>query len=92
MHGEVMTASIYLSRYTDKYYGQWVLMEIPFRNLDDLWKRELELVPQHLRHQTLALLHKPERWKSEAAIRVDLELEAFREHHVRNIVAMLFAN
>ena len=29
---------------------------------------------------------------NEAAIRADLELEAFREHHIRNITAMLFAN
>ena len=87
-----MTASIYLSRYNDKYYGQWVLMHVPFRNLDDLWRKELELVPDHLWYQTLALLHRPEHWRNPAAVREELELEAFREHHVRNILAMLAAN
>ncbi|CAE7763064.1 unnamed protein product, partial [Symbiodinium necroappetens] len=52
----------------------------------------LELVPHHLYYQTLALLLRPDHWTSEEAIRAELELEAFREHHVRNILAMLFAN
>ena len=41
---------------------------------------------------TLALLHRAEHWRSPDAIRADLELEAFREHHVRNILAMISAN
>ena len=90
--GQVAVASIYLSRYNDRYYGQWVLMHVPFRDLEELRRPELDLVPDHLCYQALALLHRPDHWTSEAAIRAELELEAFREHHVRNIVAMLFAN
>ena len=90
--GEVAVAAIYLSRYNDRYYGQWVLMNVPFRSLEDLYRPELELVPPHLYYQTLALLLRPDHWTSEDAIRAELELEAFREHHVRNILAMLFAN
>ena len=59
---------------------------------EELRRPELDLVPDHLYYQALALLHRPDHWTSEAAIRAELELEAFREHHVRNIVAMLFAN
>jgi hypothetical protein len=91
-NGETMTASMYLSRYNDKYCGQWVLMNIPFRNLDDLWRDELNLVPDHLRYQALALLHRPAFWREPAAIRADLELQAFREHHIRNVLARLEAN
>ena len=90
--GQVAVASIYLSRYNDRYYGQWVLMNVPFKSMEDLKRPELDLVPDHLYYQTLAFLHRPEHWTNEAAIRQELELEAFREHHVRNIVAMLFAN
>ena len=89
--GQVAVASIYLSRYNDRYYGQWVLMHVPFRDLE-LRRPELDLVPDHLYYQAVALLHRPDHWTSEAAIRAELELEAFREHHIRNIVAMLFAN
>ena len=92
LRGDVALAAIYLSRYNDRFYGQWVLMNVPFRSLDDLYRPELELVPPHLYYQTLALLLRPDHWTSEEAIRAELELEAFREHHVRNILAMLFAN
>ena len=90
--GQVAVAAIYLSRYNDRYYGQWVLMNVPFKNIQDLKRPELDLVPDHLYYQALAFLHRPEHWTNEAAIREELELEAFREHHIRNIVAMLFAN
>ena len=46
--GEVAVAAIYLSRCNDRYYGQWVLMNVPFRSLDDLFRPELELVPPRL--------------------------------------------
>ena len=29
--GQVMIANIVLSRYKDEYYGQWVLLNVPFR-------------------------------------------------------------
>ena len=90
--GEVMTASIYLSRYNDKYYGQRTLMSVPLARLEDVWDDRLDLVPSHLRYQALALLAAPSHWRDPAAIRAELELEAFREHHVRDILAMLSAN
>ena len=90
--GQVAIATLLLSRYNDKYYGQWVLLCVPFRSLDEHYRPELEKVPPHLYYQTLALLHRPDHWRNEAAIRADLELEGFREHHIRNIIAMLVAN
>ncbi len=90
--GQVMLAAMYLSRYNDKYYGQRVLMTHPFRKMEELARPELDLVPPHLYYQTMAFLVQKEHWTNETAIRADLELEAFREHHIRNITAMLFAN
>ena len=87
MRGEVAIAAMYLSRYTDRYYGQWVLMKVPFQH-----DPRLDLVPDHLYYQAMALHHRPEHWQSEASVRAELELEAFREYHVRNIWAMLQAN
>ena len=52
----------------------------------------LEKVPAHLYHQAMVYLLRPGHWTSAANIRAELELEAFREHHIRNITAMLFAN
>ena len=90
--GEVAVAASYLSRYSDRFYGQWVLMNVPFCSLQDFLLPELDLVPDHLYYQTMALLQAPDHWLSEEAIRAELELEAFREYHTRNILAMLEGN
>ena len=67
-------------------------MNHPFNHLDDLWFAELDLVPDHLYYQALAFRHCPEHWLNEANVRRELELESFREHHIRNIWAMLHAS
>ena len=91
--GEVMVAAMFLSRYNDKYYGQWLVMNVPFKDFDtEMQRPELALVPDHLYYQTLAYLTRPDHWTNPAKIREELELEAFREYHIRNILAMLEAN
>ena len=91
-YGEVALAALYLSRYNDRYYGQWVLMNVPFRSLEDLKPEGLDKVPDHLYYQTMAFLLRKEHWENPAAVRAELELQAFREYHVKNILAMLSAN
>ena len=49
--GEVLVALVMNSRFSDKYYKQWVLLHVPFRDLDqDLWKVERHLVPENAPH------------------------------------------
>ena len=68
--GEVALAALYLSRYNDRFYGQWVVMNVPFRDVEhDLKKPDLDKVPDHLYFQALAMLHCPEHWRNPAAIR-----------------------
>lgn len=81
-----------LSRSSNEYYGQWTLLNFPFRSMDELKPKGLEKVPAHLYHQAIVYLLRPGHWTSAANIRAELDLEAFREHHIRNITAMLFAN
>ena len=90
--GDVLTASIYLSRYNDEFHGQWIIMNIPFRSLDELWVDEIDLVPDYMKYLALALSLKPEHWNNDAAIRADLELHAFKEFHIRNIINKIRAN
>ena len=87
--GNVMIAATSLSRYGDRYYGQWTLLHVPFRSLDGLRLPELDKIPDHLYHQALAVLHRPGFWRDAAAVRRDLELQAFRQHHVDNILSLL---
>jgi hypothetical protein len=63
---ETLIAASYLSKYNDEYYGQWLVMNRPFKSLDDFWRPELEKVPDHLYYQTMAYLHNPEYWCDEA--------------------------
>ena len=91
-YGEVALAALYLSRYNDRYYGQWVVMNVPFRSLEDLKPEGLDKVPDHLYYQAMAFLLRREHWENPAAVRAELELQAFREYHVKNILAMLSAN
>ena len=92
LRGETLIAAVYLSRYNDEYYGQWVLMNRPFQNMDEMWREEMNLVPDHLYYQTMAYLLCPETWCDEKVVRDHLQLEAFRGYHIRNIWSMLQAN
>lgn len=61
-YGEVMVAAMYLSRYNDRYYGQWILMNTSFRCLRQLSHSDLQLVPDHLYYQAMALKLRPDVW------------------------------
>ena len=39
--GEVMVAAICHSRFSDTYYGQWLVLNVGFRSIADLWKPEV---------------------------------------------------
>jgi hypothetical protein len=63
LRGEKMVAALYLSRFSDRFYGQWLLMNVPFRSMDDLWRDEASLVPTEYRLFALALQHRPDYWR-----------------------------
>ena len=90
--GEVMVAAIVNSRFSDTYYSQWAVMNIPFRALDDLRRLELDKVPEEYRGMALCLLHRPDFWRNEQTLRSDLELEAYREPYVLSNLAMVTAH
>ncbi len=92
MDGEVLVGAKYLSRYNDRYYGQWLLMHVPFRSLTDLWDPQMERVPERLRFFALCLRFAPEHWSSPSLVRKDLELEGFNDSHVQTLQAMHAAN
>jgi len=90
--GDTLIAAAFLSRYNDEYYGQWLLMNRPFRKLEDFLSPELDRVPPHLYYQTMAYVQCPEYWCNEAAVRAGLELDAFNKFHVQNIWSMVKGN
>ncbi len=93
MRGEVMIAARCSSRLSDAYYGQWIILNVPFRDVDgDLWLPQASKVPMGYRMFALALLHDPSFWRSESRLRAEMELEAHKDAHIDNVVALVRAH
>ncbi|CAK0798079.1 unnamed protein product, partial [Prorocentrum cordatum] len=92
MRGEVLVAARSNSRFSDEYYGQWMLLHVPFRSVHELWQDAAELVPTGYRLFAHCLLHRPDLWRSEAWLRSDMELEAHRDPTIDSNVAMIKAH
>jgi hypothetical protein len=92
--GEIMIASTTNSRLSDKFYGQWLLLHVPFRTVADLWVDEASLVPEDYMNFALSLIHKPELWREEslACVRANLELYAYKDYYVESILSMVRAH
>jgi hypothetical protein len=90
--GQVMVAVQYLSRYNDRYYGQWLLMNHPFRSQEDLWHADADLVPDDYRCLASCLRLQPAYWRDMSAVRADLELEGYKDAVIATVLAMLQAN
>lgn len=90
--GEVMVSVVFLSRYNDRFYGQWLLMHHPFRSQEDLWHDDANLVPEEYVNFALCLCLRPDYWRDLHAIRGDMELEGFKDTHIETVLAMVQAN
>jgi hypothetical protein len=90
--GQVMVSLSFVSRYNDKYFGQWLLMHQPFRSLEDVWHDDVNMVPEEYRNFALALRLRPDHWRSIEAIRNDMELEGCKDAYIETVVAMVQAN
>jgi hypothetical protein len=90
--GEVLIAAVCNSRFSDAYYGQWLMLNMPFSSLDDLWDDRCRLVPESYKYFALALLKAPAAWGDEAAVRRDLELEAHKDPAIESNLAMIRAH
>ena len=76
--GEVLVAAIVLSRMKDNYFGQWMMLHVPFRAVDDLWLADAAKVPPEYKYFALCMMHRPAHWRNPLAVRSELELEASR--------------
>ncbi|CAE7357688.1 pif1 [Symbiodinium sp. CCMP2592] len=89
--GQTLVASIMYSHTNDRHYGQWLLLNVPFRNIDDLWHPQAELLPENLRYLGLCVLHRRRFWRDPVKIRSELEKEARNDLYIQNTLAMLTA-
>lgn len=82
--GETMVACIMYSRTSDNFFGQWLLLNVPFRHPDDLWDERANYVPKNLKFLALCLLKKPEYWRVSNLVKLHLELEAHPDYMIEN--------
>ena len=85
-NGTVMVAAVKYSRRNSSFYKQWLLLHVPFRQVDDLWNEAVEAVPPELQGSALCLLHRPRFWRSMPAICQEMELESLRDSTIENIL------
>ena len=99
MQGESVLAADMLSRLNDLFYGQWLVLHVPFENITDFYepiKEQLKLVPKEHHNFAMCLLSKhpvaTKVWQDEDAIRQELKQEALTKSFTETIMAMYTAH
>ena len=98
MQGEKLVAADMVSRLNDHFYGQWLVLHVPFKRLEtDLICDEIaQKVPAAHRNFAWALScpHPVARamWHDEAAMRAEMKLEAHTKQHIDTVVQMVHVN
>ena len=93
-NGEKAIAAMTHSRLNDKFYGQWLVLNCPFRALEDfhaLAPDVMEKVPERYRNFALCMHHAPGFWTDDAAIRASMELEAVGKAMIDTVLAKVAA-
>ena len=90
--GEKIIAAEMVSPFNDKYYGQWLLLQRPFRRAAELVPAAVrEMVPPRFQFFASALQAAPDYWSDERGIRADLELAAHGDAYIANVLALVSA-
>ena len=90
--GEKVIAAEMVSVFNDKYFGQWLMLHVPFRTVSDFLDPEvMAKVPPRYQLFACALRAAPFHWNSPAKIRDEMELEARKTAYIDNALAMIEA-
>ena len=87
--GEKLAAVSMHSMLNDRYYGQWLALNRPFRRLEQFAESApevMERVPEKYRYFALCLHHAADFWDSEGLVRGAMELEARSNAFVDTVV------
>eukprot|EP00971_Amphidinium_carterae_P185501 3683066-Amphidinium_carterae.1 len=57
--GDTMVATKMSSRFSDAYYAEWIVLNVPFRHLEDLFFDGLARIPDNYKGMALAVHHAP---------------------------------
>ena len=92
--GEKLVAAGMHSMSSDRYYGQWLVLNVPFRRLEGFLAAAsdiVEKVPAHYQHFAIALRCAPNFWGDDRAIEEQMALEAQTKARVSTILSKVRA-
>ena len=97
MRGEQVVAADMHSRASDTFYGQWMMLHVPFRNPDDLLNRDItRRVPKHLQFLANALFSNnpvaQKFWRNDYRVKAEMESEGHGAAHIESLLSMIRAN
>ena len=101
MAGEKVVAADMVSRLNDKFYGQWLMLHVPFT--DPAWffenpevRDKLQLIPEEHKFFAMAVLcpHPVAQavWQSRGQVEEEMKMEAHTRAFRRTLLGMLDAN
>ena len=90
--GEKVIAAETVRIFNDKFFGQWMALNLPFRDMSELLDVEvMERVPTHFVLHASALQQAPGYWTDDAKVTATLQLAGHRDGYIDNALAMLAA-
>ncbi|CAE7343606.1 pif1 [Symbiodinium sp. CCMP2592] len=89
--GKIAVACTMYSYGNDAYFGQWLLLHVPFNAVDDLWDERAASLPRELRYLGLCLLHRPDFWRDLRNLAEQMESEARTFVYSQNVLALVRA-
>ena len=97
MQGEQVVAADMHSRAADTFYGQWVMLHVPFRNPEALLNRDITArVPKHLQFLANVLFGSipvaETFWRNEYRVRGEMESEGHAAAYIESTLGMIRAN
>ena len=92
VQGEKLIACDVLSIFNDRWFGQWLALRRPFRNLNELMCPEVAAkVPPQYAHLANTTCAEPGHWADEDLITQELELEAAGKDRIQTFLAKVKA-
>ena len=77
------------SRYSQEYFFQYSLMNIPFTDLNEIIHPNAESIPEHIRHFASAMFVNESFWNDANAVTEELQMEANSDDYISTYLSYI---
>ena len=77
------------SRYTQEYFFQHNLMNVPFRNLNEIIHPNAENIPQNICHYASAIFVNGSFWNDSSKIMDDMKFEGHHNDYIQSYMSFI---